>query len=192
MSANHTGAARSPYRLRSSGSARGQIFSAELIVSVGLFVSALLLFLFVWNSMIKGYVEEDRDAKMAVPLIGISDMAVLSPGDPSNWETQSSGNVYAYGLASSPNVLSSRKLFAMEQLFASNYDSARQTLGAGPYNVYAEVDSLSGVPLYNFGLKPDMSSSSISTLSTQRVATLDSASGEPVTFTLQVWRIKGE
>lgn len=168
---------------------RGQLFSTEIIISFSLFLAAILVFIFVWNSIFSSYAEEQSDRRMEVSLLGISDMAMLSPGDPQDWEGTAMENASAFGLATSRNVLSEKKLYAMQSLFASNYTMMRERMGAGGYGLYIEVDGSGGTVLYDFGQAADPANGSISQATSDRLAILN---GNVVNVKVQVWRVKGQ
>ena len=167
---------------------KGQLFSTEIIFSFSLFLAAILVFILVWNSIFSSFVEDQADRRMEVSLIGIADMTVLSPGDPQNWELTSGLNANAFGLASSRNVLSSKKLSAMQSLFASNYTLMRTKMGAGGYGLFIEVTDASGTVLYNFGQSSNSTNLQVSQVTAERLAMLDN---QIVNLRVQVWRIKG-
>jgi len=170
-------------------SKKGQIFSTELILSVSIFLAALLIFLFVWNSIFTYYTEEQSERKMQVALIGISDMAVFSPGDPQDWEETSGIDANSFGFVSSRNVLSEKKLFAAQRIFASNYSEIKARMGAGGYGLYFEVrDAQNGLTYYNFGNDADAANSSVSQSTSERLALLGD---KLVVMKIQLWRVKG-
>lgn len=167
---------------------KGQMFSTEIIISFSLFLAALLIFLFVWNTIYNSYIEEQNDQRMEVSLLGISDMCVLSPGDPQDWELTAGQNASAFGLASSRNVLSDEKLSAMQALFAANQSLMDEKLGAGGYGLYIEVAAENGTVLYDLGQAADPANISISQVTEDRLAILDN---NVVNVKVQVWRVKG-
>ena len=167
---------------------RGQIFSTELMVSISIFLAALIVFLFVWNTMYTNYREEQSDAKMQVVLIGISDSAVMSQGDPRDWEIGVGNQANSYGVASARNVLSPAKLYAMQGYFAANYTDMVGKIGAGGYNFFAEVRGTDGSILYSFGRKADTANQSVSSVSAERLALMGDGI---VKLRVQLWRVKG-
>ena len=169
-------------------SLRGQIFSTELMVSFSIFLAALIVFLFVWNSMYTNYREEQSDAKMQVVLIGISDSAVMSQGDPQDWEVGAGDQANSYGFASARNVLSPAKLYAMQGYFAANYSDMADKMGAGGYEFFAEVLGMDDSILYSFGSKADTTNQSISSVSAERLALIGN---DIVKLRVQLWRVKG-
>ena len=167
---------------------RGQIFSTELMVSFSIFLGALIVFLFVWNSMYNNYREEQSDTKMQAVLIGISDAAVMSEGDPADWEIGVGRNANSYGFASARNVLSPAKLYAMQGYFAENYSDMVPKIGAGGYDFFAEVRGMDDSLLYSFGSRADEANQSISASSVERLALMGD---DMVKLRVQLWRVKG-
>jgi len=167
---------------------RGQLFSTEMMVSFSVFLAAIIIFLFVWNTLYNNYIEEQSDNKMQVVLVGISDAAVMSPGDPSNWDVTVGANANSYGFASSRNILSPSKLYAMQGYFAANYTDMKDKMGAGGYDLFIEVKDTEGSTYYSFGRPADTANSSISAISAERLALMDD---EISILRVQLWRVKG-
>jgi hypothetical protein len=167
---------------------RGQIFSTELMVSISVFLGALIAFLFVWNSMHGNYAEEQSDARMQVALIGISDAAVMSPGNPADWDITAGENASSFGFAVERGVLSPSKLYSMQGYFAANYSDMKYKMGAGGYELFVEVKDTLGNQLYAFGSRAPEGNSSISALGTDRLALIG---GELAKVHVEVWREKG-
>ena len=168
-------------------SSRGQVLSTEVVVCMGLFTAALIALLAAWNSMHQSYLDEAGQAEMATALAGISDMAVLSPGEPAGWEAGEIGDASAIGLASSPNVLSERKLSALQSLDETQYSEAKERMGAGRFGLYLSVSDAGGV-IHSFGRQADYSDSSVQALDSGRLALLD---GKVVRVRVQLWRKRG-
>jgi len=173
---------------------RGQLFSTELTVSLSIFLAGVMLYLFVWNSLYNNYVEEQADAKMQVVLIGISDAAVLSQGDPTDWDTTAGMNANSYGFAtSSPNTLSTDKIYAMQSYFTLddgiNYHNMTEKMGAAGYDLYLDVKDTDGNLLYGFGTLADTTNSSISAVSAERLGIIGS---DIVKLRVQLSRVRGQ
>jgi len=168
---------------------RGQLFSTELTVSLSVFLAGVVLYLFVWNTLYNNYVEEQADVKIQVVLLGISDAAVLSQGDPVDWETTAGSGANSYGFATtSPNTLSTDKLYAMQSYFTANYSGMKDKMGAAGYDLYVDVSDTEGNSLYSFGTAADTANSSISAVSTERLGIIGS---DIVKVRVQLARVKG-
>ena len=167
---------------------KGQIFSMEMMVSFSVFIGAIIIFLFVWNAMYNNYIEEQSDNKMQVVLIGVSDAAVMSAGDPSNWDITVGREAHSYGFATSRNTLSPSKLYTMQGYFATNYTDMKDKMGAGGYGLYIDVKDLDGNTYYSFGSLADTTNQSISAIAADRLALMDD---ELVNLRVQLWRVKG-
>ena len=165
---------------------KGQMFTTELVLASAIFIAAIVIFVSIWNSMLTSYFEEQRDREMQVALNGISNMLVLSPGSPTNWEAGVLGNANAFGLASSPNVISHAKFAALQNL-NSSYLSMKEKLGAGRFDLFMSLNNSTNT-LYRFGLMGDSNDSSVKILRGSRLALLNDS---VVTLNVQVWRTKG-
>ena len=167
---------------------RGQLFSTEMMVAFSVFLGAIIIFLFVWNTMYNNYVEEQSDNKMQVVLIGISDATVMSPGDPSNWDVTAGRYANSYGFATSRNTISPSKLYTMQGYFATNYTDMKDKMGAGGYDLFIDVKDTNGNTYYSFGNLADTTNMSISAVTAERLALMDD---EIVNLRVQLWRIRG-
>ncbi len=165
------------------------MISTELVICSSIFMAALVIFIFSWSSITASYYEEQADRDMEVALIGISDMAVLSPGSPADWESTTMGDSSAFGFARSRNVLSQSKLEALSMLDGS-YVAIKERMGAGKFGLYITVSSpASESPLYTFGRAASELNSSISKISAERLAILND---EPVRVNVQLWRQRSQ
>jgi hypothetical protein len=167
---------------------KGQLVSTELVICISIFMAALVIFLLSWTSISASYYEEQADRDMEVALIGISDMAVLSPGSPPDWESTTVTESNAFGFARSRNVLSPNKLAALAVL-DGYYETVKERMGAGKFGLSITVVSpASGSTLYSFGKAVSSLNTTVSSISAERLALLDD---EPVRVKVQVWRQKG-
>ena len=174
-------------KARSVSNSKGQILSLEIIVTFSFFLAAMLIFMASWNAMTAAYAQETVLRQLQTSVLGISDMLVMSPGEPADWEFSAMENASSFGLASSRNVLSRQKVAGLQSL-NSSYDTVRQNMGAGASQVYVEVDDEHGSMLYNFGNPYDPHSLSVYSASANRLALLD---GALVKVNVEVWRSKG-
>lgn len=165
----------------------GQLFSSELVVASCFFIMALVIFTMTWYSMVNSYNEEQQDQQMQSVLLGVSDSLVLSPGDPSNWESSALENANSFGLASAPNRISDNKAAALQSLNATRYHRVKENMGAGQYDVYVSISN-STATLYQFGRRANSSNSLVQPFSNERLALLNDS---VVQVYVQVWRAKG-
>lgn len=168
---------------------KGQLISTEAILSFAIFLTGLMVFAFAWNFVSQAYYTDQAERQMQFALIAVSDAAVLSPGDPSGWEVSAAPqNASSFGFAQSRNVLSPTKLAALQSLNASNYDTVRERMGAGRFELYISVESQDGTVQYAFGNPAAAGSATVSAVSAERLALLNN---QAVTLKVQVWRTKG-
>ncbi len=166
---------------------KGQILSTEIILALSLFMGSIVVFILAWGYMSSSYFSEQADRQMQVALVGISDAAVLTPGDPADWDIAAKENASSFGVASSRNVLSAQKLSTLQSLNTSYYDRVRERMGAGRFELYLEVRDTDGNSLYRFGKQADLSDNSTAALSVDRLALLN---GSLATLRAQLWRGK--
>ncbi|MCX6770337.1 MAG: hypothetical protein NT051_06740 [Candidatus Micrarchaeota archaeon] len=167
---------------------RAQMLSTDLIISLSLFLAAMLIFLFIWSSISYSYWEQRSELDMQTALISIADAQALSPGIPSDWEVSSQENATSFGLAVSKNVLAGEKVRKMQSLFHSDYSLMKERAGAGRFDVFISISDSSGATLYSFGRLANFTDRQISSASAQRLCLLD---GQTVTLKVMLWRTKG-
>lgn len=166
---------------------KGQLFSTELVLASAIFITAIIVFVAVWNAMLSSYYEEQADREMQAAVLGVSDMMALSPGEPSNWEAALMENASAFGLASSPNAVSTHKMQAMESMNATRYSTLKERMGAGRFDIFMAVNN-STATVFTFGQIGNTSDPALRSFTVQRLVT---ANGSVFTLRVQAWRYRG-
>ena len=165
---------------------KGQIFSTELVLASAVFITALVVFVSSWNSMLQSYFDEEADLELQTSVLGISDMMALSPGEPSNWEAGVLDNASAFGLASEPNVISGAKFAALQSLNRTDYDAIKERMGAGRFGVYMELNN-SSTRVYSFGVLANSNDSTVKSFTANRLVLLNDS---VFTLRVQAWRTR--
>ena len=96
---------------------RGQFFSPDLVIALGVFVFALIVFFTASTSIFSqsALYDERKDVDEIAHMVLNS--LVLSSGDPSNWENLPISSAFSIGLVSSNNEISQGKIsFLVEKL----------------------------------------------------------------------------
>ncbi len=160
---------------------KGQIFTTDLILAVTVFLFVLTLTVIYSNQVASrvGYWENTSDRASAALLA--SSALVLSPGEPSNWESLAIEDINSIGLAESRNVLLPSKLQRLVDLNSGQYSEAKALLGLAKYGVRIEVSDLNKQLLKAFGLEPG-SENQVSAFT--RLAVLN---GKPVLVKVKVF-----
>jgi len=117
---------------------KGQTYSIELIVFVLLLIELILFFIYFVNYVYS--VKFEERGKLITD--EISDLLVLSPGMPRNWETI--GNISTPGISYRRNVIDYDKLNALNQ---TNYTEVLKT-----YSFEVRISLISnGSVIYQIG-----------------------------------------
>lgn len=131
---------------------KGQFFSPDLIIAMGVFIFALILFfsasnaVFYQTDLVGERKDSDETAHAALNAL------LLSPGQPRDWERLSFSDVNVYGLTNSNNFIEEEKLTALlSDLNSSDYVSAKIKLGFGPYDIYLRLLGPSGEEIVGAG-----------------------------------------
>ena len=166
------------------GKSRGQMLSVDFMLSLGVFLAAFYILFTLWGVVQSVLLLDMRELEMSKVAVSISQSLVATAGQDTNWHVLSRENASAFGLAWSSNVLQLEKVQEFMSLNATNYNSIKEKLGAGRYELYVFIDELDGTRLYEFGLAPPDNSRSHPTQSSQRFAILD---GRIVIVQVEVW-----
>ena len=121
--------------------ARGQFFSPDLLVAIGIFLFSLAFFwagsnfIFEETSLFNSRIESDEIAH------AILNKLVLSSGEPINWESKELVDVNSFGLVHSNNVWDLDKTITLINSLNSSedYDLVRYKIGAGKYDLELSV-----------------------------------------------------
>ena len=128
---------------------KGQFFSPDLVIAIGIFIFTLALFWVASNAifgqidLFNNRIETDEIAHL------ILNSLVLSSGQPNNWENYALDDINSFGLVHSNNILDSNKIISLVGLLnSSDYDVVKKKLGAGRYALQLNVlDSSGGIIL---------------------------------------------
>ena len=134
---------------------KGQIFTVDLIMAATIFLFVLTLTIIYSNQVANRAYYWDKTNEREHAALLASRTLVLSPGEPSNWEQLSVEDASSIGLASSRNVIDSRKLQRFAGLNQGNYSDAKALLGLSKYDVRVTISGLNRQLLESFGLEPD-------------------------------------
>jgi hypothetical protein len=176
--------------LRKIAALRGQILTTDFIVSIALFLAALLIFYLVWTNLSYSYWESMADKDMQVALLAASDSLLLTPGAPVGWEFGSQFSATSYGFATSPNMVSSAKIGALNLAMNSDYYSAKNIMGVGRFDVFITIERANdSVTIYSFGNFTKQGAVQVSSATSERLAVLDGV--ELVRVKVDIWRARG-
>ena len=128
----------------------GQVWSLDFIVSVVIFLTALMPLLFVWE-----YVNAQNQQQMLFDetegiALSASDALLRTKGLPENWNT---ADVSVIGLASEENVLNATKVSYLLAMGSSDYNRTRVILTGG-YDFFLNITDLNGTSYGVIGSKP--------------------------------------
>ncbi|MHA1289513.1 MAG: hypothetical protein ACTSPB_19155, partial [Candidatus Thorarchaeota archaeon] len=111
-----------------AGRSKGQIFSTDIMIAVGIFLLLLGFCFIVWNGILRTATLEINREKTFETTYQILDMLVRSPGIPSYWNRT---NVQSIGLAKSDRVLDQKKV---EELLEMPESEVAEKFGIGTLN----------------------------------------------------------
>ena len=140
---------------------KGQIFSTDFIISIGIFIFILNVSILIWNNINSQIDQGEISNKFQTKLISTSTLLLETTGLPKNWEKLDpqieKKKISQIGLAIKSNVLSYEKITALKNL---PYDDAKEIMGLETENIYIEILDASGNILnmngkdMKFGLLP--------------------------------------
>jgi hypothetical protein len=137
---------------------KGQVWIADAMISSAFFAIVLFIMLGTSQEIMLRVASARSDAGAKTALLLASDLLVLTPGTPADWENipvLNDSNVNSLGLASSPNVISFSKAARLAALNSTNYTAIRGLLGLASGNLLVEISFMQNrSPIYRFGIDP--------------------------------------
>ena len=120
---------------------RGQFFSPDLVIALGVFIFALIVFFTTSTSIFNqsALYDERKNADEVSHMVLNS--FVLSGGDPTNWENTPILQSKSIGLVSSNNVIVPGKILVLVNDLnnEADYSLVKEKLGLGPYNLHLRL-----------------------------------------------------
>ena len=135
---------------------KGQIFSMDFMLSLGIFLFILSSSIVIWNNINSQIDQREANNKLQTEIVSISTLLLETPGSPVNWEEDPS-KTSQLGLAVKGNLLSSAKILALTNI---PYNDAKNLLGLEDEDIYIEFIDANGNLLQaggkdmKFGLEP--------------------------------------
>jgi hypothetical protein len=132
-------------------SQRGQFFSPDLVIALGVFIFGLVLFWSASNSVFGQTDLFSQRNEMDEVAHSILNQLVFSPGEPANWTRVSFSDINAFGLASSPNILDRNKVITLINYLndSPNYSSVKERLGFGRFDIKLSIIGSDGNTLFD-------------------------------------------
>jgi len=136
---------------------RGQFFSPDLVIALGVFIFALIVFFTASTSIFSQSALFDERKSVDETAHMVLNSLVLSTGSPSNWENLSISSATSIGLVSSNNEIYLNKIVYLIQNLndAANYVIVKEKLGLGPYNLNLRLIDSSGNVISKNGVALD-------------------------------------
>lgn len=174
---------------------KGQLFSGDLAIATMIFLSALALAFFLWNSTTEDINRAENLRELQKIAASTTEQLIRTPGIPADWDTQWDlvGGVRqgVPGLATSDRIINETKASSFIDFMNSTYyDDYKHLLGLGEYDFYMEVTPYNqpGSPVQVNG-KDFVAGKAVSN-SEESIAVLRTAifNGEIVRVTLIIWK----
>jgi hypothetical protein len=120
---------------------KAQIFSGDMAIATMVFLFALSMAFFLWNSVIDDINRAETYSEMEKLGSSAVENLVRNPGIPTGWNMYS---VVSIGLADEDRILSPDKVLRfVEMMNSSNYDDRRHTMGIGGFDFYVNITNTS-------------------------------------------------
>jgi hypothetical protein len=115
----------------------GQVMTGDFIIATTVFLLAIGLSVFMFNSSIKQIKNEQEEDFMHVTAVSVSELLIKTEGSPKNWN---SSNVKSIGLASG-DLLNQSKVIEFVNM---SYDSVRNIMNIKQYGMKMTFNSING------------------------------------------------
>lgn len=156
--------------------ARGQVFTLDYVIAVGIFVLVYAACIYAWNSVAYKTLEEFEATEMENTAVRACWQLTRTPGSPADWEADPS-TALALGLAPKDRVLSQEKF---NQLSVIEYEKLKNYLGVGGFDFNLRVTYINGSFAGEVGKIP----ASDKLVSVRRIAVMGN---ETVFLDFRVW-----
>ena len=129
----------------------GQLFGGEFLASYMVFLAALVVVLYLWNSNLREIDDAERQQQMNNIAVEATEQLLRTSGSPTNWTLS---NFSVLGLANESRVLEKEKVKDFMLLMSyentslctgsPNYECNRHLLGLGTYDFSLNMTYLNG------------------------------------------------
>jgi hypothetical protein len=126
---------------------KGQLFSGDMVMGSIVFIAALAMAFFLWNSVTDDINRSEDLRTMQKKGTEAIDQLIRTPGIPEDWNQF---NVDIPGLASDDRIINESKAISFMSLMNSSdssYDDNKHKLGVAPYEFYLNATDLNGTTL---------------------------------------------
>ncbi len=166
------------------------LFTSDFIAALAIFIAALLIISPLWGSMNNQVTNLERSRNMQVSAMSASDILIRTTGSPENWDVNT---VKSLGLANGQRILNATKCGYFFQFLASNYSEGKFMVGAGEFEMVAQITDKMGMPIIYNGINFSYSNVSVAAnevVNSQRFAILkyNESVSEMVNLKIILWR----
>lgn len=130
---------------------KAQVWSLDFIVSLMIFMAALIPLFFAWNYVNMQNQQQIMFGEAENQALQVTDALVRTRGLPEGWD-QTSVNVI--GLASEENVLNATKVSYLLSMGGSDYERTRAIMTGG-YDFFLNITDINGTVHGTIGTKPE-------------------------------------
>lgn len=130
---------------------KAELFSSDFIISILIFLSALVIITFYYQNLQSDVYESNIRNEMYSKAVNIASLLATTSGYPKYWNNTTVKVIGLYDVGKF-------NLTKFEELKKINYNSVKVMLGTGPYNIYivlknetGDTIEKSGVP-YSYGV----------------------------------------
>jgi len=144
---------------------KGQIFSADFILSLFLFLIVISISVLVWQSSRLQIERYERNNEMESIVLSVSNLLVKTPGNPENWEELGFDEINSIGFAESDHILNNEKISKFYNM-NSTYENTTGLLGASRYGFYLTITNMTDDKIFldgkaGFGIEPPTTATDI-------------------------------
>ena len=123
---------------------KGQLFSGDITTATMVFLLALALSVFIWDSSVEDINNAENLRNMEKVASETVEQLIRTPGVPEDWNYYT---VQVVGLSSEDRIIDSSKATEFLELMNSSttdYDDNKHKLGLGIYDFYVNVTDING------------------------------------------------
>jgi len=148
---------------------RGQVFSADSLLGLVVFLFALSIVFLYFNQLFERNSSFEESSELEILSFNALRSLVETKGLPENWNSLQVSEINALGIASERNVLDPGRLSRFLEISGSDYNSVKGILGLRKFDFRFSVNDLNGALVFSAG----SAESSRVSFKTSRLAIID-------------------
>jgi hypothetical protein len=136
---------------------RGQLFSLDAVIAVGIFTIILISITWSWDLVTEKISIDNKQEEIAILSKNALSTLLITSGNPLNWNMESndwfnSSNMHDLGVSFAPSIIQDGKISKLEEVNDTKYGDMKKLLGLRKYDFHLSFYIYDGD---NYALQPE-------------------------------------